>query len=79
MTPVTPLQRFRFDAGLSRRELAARAAVSHETIRQIEQGGRFGVGIAGKLAETLDGLLEQDIRPSDLLSPVEQPESGAAA
>lgn len=59
---MNPLMRLRFDARLSRRELAEQVGVSHETIRRIERGAPFGVGIAGKLADYFN------VAPSQLLS-----------
>lgn len=58
--------RHRYDARLSRRELAAAAGVSHETIRQIESGHVPTAAVAGKIA---DALTRHGVKvaPSDLL------------
>lgn len=63
---MSMLRRYRYDARLSRRELAREAGVSHETIRQIERGRVPSAAVAGKLADALSryGI---EIAPSDLL------------
>lgn len=73
---MTPLKRFRIDAGWTIHELAEHSGVGPATISGVERGAGASPKNLGKLAVCLSEKLGREIAPSDLLR-VEQ--AGAAA
>lgn len=74
---MSPLKRFRIDAGWTMQELATASGVGLATISAVERGAGASPRNLGKLAVCLSQKLDQAIAPSDLL--LVEPTTGAAA